>query len=252
MIKSLLTLTILLVLPATSALADISYTSAGSSYGQNFNSLSTTTGTNITWTNDSTIAGWFSNRTTYRASTGSDTTGSLYSNGSAAASDRALGSIASGGTGTIQNGVRFTNNTGITLTQFTVTYDGEQWRNGGNTTQHSLTFDYVTGAGVTLSSGGYSGVSQLNFNGPIATATAAALDGNAAANRVAGITFNVKDITWLPGQQIMLRWTDLNDTGNDHGLAVDNFNFVAVPEPSSMMVVSLVGLAIAGRFRRGR
>ncbi len=240
-----------IMLPTSLSFADISYSSIGAQHSENFDGLSSS-GTGNTWTNDSTISGWFSNRTTYNASTGSSATGALYSYGNALVpSDRALGSLASGGTGTILTGIRFTNSTGTTLKQFTVTYDGEQWRNGGNTTPHSLTFDYLAGAGVNLGSAGYTGVSQLNFTGPIATASAGALDGNLVANRTSNITFTVTNITWLPGEQLVLRWTEIDHAGSDHGLAVDNFRFIAnVPEPSSLTLIGLIGLNLVGCIRR--
>ena len=57
------------------------------------------------------------------------------------------------------------------------------------------------------------------------TATAAALDGNAAANRVA-ISYALPVV--IPsGQEIMLRWEDINDSGNDHGLAIDDLSISA-------------------------
>jgi hypothetical protein len=199
--------------------------SLSSSYSQNFNGLANT-GTSNVWTDDATIAGWYSTRTVYIASPGSSTTGALYSFGTTSSSERALGSVASGGTGTVRFGARFVNDTGLAVTSLTVSYTGEQWRNGGNTVQHTLSFDYLVGATVTsITAGTWTAVSALNFTGPIATATAAALDGNASANRVAlSHTFNV---TVPAGQEIMLRWSDPNDDGNDHGLAVDDLAVTA-------------------------
>src|SRR6185369_5203729 len=70
----------------------------------------------------------------------------------------------------------------------------------------------------------------LDFTSPVATATAAALDGNANANRTAKAalmpTGNVAN-----GQEIWLRWKDINDTGNDHGLAVDDFSVTPLGGP---------------------
>jgi hypothetical protein len=60
-------------------------------------------GTSNVWTDNSTIPGWWSTRTTYNSGTGSSNTGALYSFGVAGTNpvtDRALGSVASGGTGT--------------------------------------------------------------------------------------------------------------------------------------------------------
>ncbi|MEQ1905663.1 MAG: PEP-CTERM sorting domain-containing protein [Pirellulaceae bacterium] len=244
-IKSIFYVVVFLVSSAASVWADISYTSNGQVVTQDFNSLGTA---GASWTDDSTIAGWFSNRTTYLAGNGSGTAGGLYSYGATGNSERAIGSLASNSVDPVQIGIRLTNLSGKTLTKLTVTYDGEQWRAANNGSAHSLTFAYAIGSSLTLASPG-TAVSQLNFTSPILT-NAGALDGNAAANRVAGITFAINNITWLPGQQLVLRWTDVNDSGNDHGLAVDNFNFIAVPEPTTFGLGSLLGLAVLAMQRR--
>jgi hypothetical protein len=194
-------------------------------YAQNFDTLASS-GTANPWADDSTIAGWYSTRTTYIASNGASNTGALYSFGATGNAERALGSVASGGTDTVRFGARFTNDTATTIVSVSVAYTGEQWRNGGNTTQHALSFDYQVGASVTsLTSGTWTPVTALDFTGPIATSTAGALDGNASANRVAiSHTFAV---SIAPGHEIMLRWSDPNDAGNDHGLAIDDLTVTA-------------------------
>src|SRR5437660_356417 len=78
-------------------------------------------------------------------------------------------------------------------------------------------------------------------------ATAAALDGNNAANRtVLGPTV-LTGVSLNPGDSIFLRWRDIDDSGNDHALAVDDFtltaNAVGAPEPST---AALIGLAVSG------
>ena len=194
-------------------------------YNQNFDSLANTGLTNV-WTDDSTIAGWYSNRVLYLAGTGSSNTGGLYSFGAASSSERALGSVGSNGTGTIYYGARFQNDAGGTVTSITVNYVGEQWRNGGNAAAHTLTFAYQIGPTVTsLTTGSWTGVAPLDFTGPVATTTAGALDGNNAANQAAlNHTFAVS----IPaGQEIVLRWEDPNDSGSDHGLAIDSLQVTA-------------------------
>ncbi|MBW4445657.1 MAG: hypothetical protein KME38_01955 [Spirirestis rafaelensis WJT71-NPBG6] len=195
-----------------------------SSYSQNFDSL-LNSGTNNTWTDDSTIDGWYSNRTVYLAGTGTNTTGALYSFGSTNATDRALGSVASGGTNTIFYGVRFLNNTANTINSLNINYVGEQWRNGGNTTPQQLDFQYQIGA-TTITGGTWIDFDSLDFTSPVATATAGALDGNVAANR-ATLSSTLSGITIAPNQEIWLRWQDLNDAGNDHGLGIDDFSISA-------------------------
>jgi uncharacterized protein len=215
---------------------------AGPGYSENFNGLATAPATN-TWTDNSTLSAWYSNRTTYAAATGSGNTGALYSFGVAGAGvvgDRALGSIASGGTGTVQFGVCFENpqNSGVTITQLQVSFTGEQWRNGGNATAHSLVLGQQVFSGApSITTGTFSAVSGLQFTGPIATATAGLLDGNLAANRVAvsgTITVNIP-----AGQRIFLRWEDENNTGNDHGLAIDDLTVSVGASAAASLVLSV-------------
>lgn len=219
------------------AAAPESANSLSSTYSQNFNSLANSG--SPTWTNDSTLNGWYASHsglTNYLTGNGSGNAGGVYSFGTTSTTERALGSIGSNTTGTILYGVRFVNDTGSTINSLTVSYTGEQWRNGGNTTAHKLDFSYQVGATVTsLTTGTWTDVDTLDFTGPIATATASALDGNAPANRIAlSQTFAV---TINAGQEIMLRWLDANDTDSDHGLAVDDLS-VAIPSGDSAPNVS--------------
>jgi hypothetical protein len=201
-------------------------------YSQNFDSL-LNTGTANTWTDNSTLPGWYAARAAggpaflaYRAGTGSENTGAIYSFGTADTTERAFGSAASGGTATISYGIRFLNDTALVVTNLTVSYTGEQWRNGGNTSTQPLAFSYRiaadTSAGADATNGFiWTTVPALTFTSPIATATAGALNGNDPANQQ---QFNVllEGVVVPPGEEFFFRWVDLNDAGNDHGLAVDN------------------------------
>src|SRR6266508_2439848 len=105
-----------------------SITALGTPLTENFYALAST-GTGIVWTDNSTIPGWYSSRTTYNSGTGSSNTGALYSFGVAGinpVTERALGSVGSSGTGTVYWGVKLTNNTGATITSLDVSYIGEQ------------------------------------------------------------------------------------------------------------------------------
>ncbi|HEY9737386.1 MAG TPA: ExeM/NucH family extracellular endonuclease [Trichocoleus sp.] len=189
-------------------------------YLQTFDSLANT-GTNLAWTDSQTLEGWYASRTTYSSGTGSSNTGALYSFGASNGAERALGSVASGSTGTVVYGVRFFNDADETLTSLFLSYIGEQWRNGGNTTQHQLDFAYQVGA-TGLTSGTWVNFDPLDFVGPIASSTAGALDGNASANRVS-LSGTVSGFTLAPGEEIWFRWSDIDNAGADHGLAIDNF-----------------------------
>lgn len=137
-----------------------------------------------------------------------------------------------------------------------MSYTGEQWRNSGNTTQHSLTFSYLVGVGLEglnlQSDVGWTAFAGLNFTGPVALSGAAALDGNASANRV-DLSATLSGVSLAPNQEIFLRWSDIDNTSADHGLAIDNFNVTAltvVPEPSTWVLLG-GGLAfLANRMRR--
>ncbi len=217
----------------TSSAAPTAAISLSSAYNQTFDSLANT-GTSITWTNDTTISGWYSTRLIYNSGTGNTNTGSLYSFGAAASSERALGSVASGGTGTIYYGVRFVNDTGNPVTSLTIAYTGEQWRDGGNTpaVAQQLDFSYQIGATVTsLTTGTWTDANSLDFISPtFFPVVGVALNGNAAANRV--VLSQVITINIPAGQEIMLRWGDINDANNDHGLGIDDLTVTAVSSPA--------------------
>ena len=215
-------------------------------YSQNFNTLATS-GTPA-WADNSTLPGWYAQQqnagvpsvpATYRADTGTATTGALYSYGSAGAAERALGSLASGTSGALAYGVRFTNNTPSLMTNITVIYAGEQWRNGGNASlaQQSLRFTYrVSATPITspdvLTNQTWTSVSQLDFISPTTNAAAAALDGNNSTNRVFRSAI-LTGVSVLPGSEIFFRWVDINDTGNDHGLAIDDLQVTFQAQPLS-------------------
>ncbi len=207
---------------ASATNAYIEITSTTFTYSQSFNVLSNTGSGNI-WNNSTTIPGWYSNKSTYNASTGSATTGTAYSYGAAAEVDRSAGSLASNASGSIQYAVRFMNNSGTTITTIPLRYTGEQWRNGGNASAQSLTFEYKINATSINDATGWIPVSALDFVSPIASVTASAIDGNSTSNKTT--LSSTISVTLLNGDEIWFRWTDINDSGSDHGLSFDDFSF---------------------------
>ncbi len=219
------------LLAAGSAGAQISLTTLGTPVTQNFDTLATS-GTTNAWTDNSVIPGWYAAQTAgtlsvYRASDGTSNAGGIHSFGTGTNAERALGSIGSGTPQNLVYAARLVNNTGATLTSLDVAYTGEQWRNGGNITAQKLDFQYqVADAGVitgaNLPTTGWIDFDALDFTGPIATATAAALDGNLGTNQAAlsssiALSANV-------GQEVWIRWFDTNDAGNDRGLGIDGLS----------------------------
>jgi hypothetical protein len=175
------------------AAGSVSITTLGVPYNQNFDSLANS-GTPA-WTNDSTLPGWYLSTdatpsvTSYMVGTGTSTNGGFYSFGASSSTERALGGLGSnsyyGGSGTGKGyiGVILQNQTGGTITTLSVSYTGEQWRNGNNTAIHSLTFAYAVSASLPSLTASGTAVPALDFAGPIHTTTAGALDGNAAASQ---------------------------------------------------------------------
>jgi hypothetical protein len=89
---------------------------------------------------------------------------------------------------------------------------------------------------------------NFDWTSVVNTATAASVDGN-AAGRVSGRGGTISNITWNPGENLWVRWVERNDSGNDHGLAIDNVNFTAVPAPG-VIALAGTGLLIMARRRR--
>jgi hypothetical protein len=260
--------------------AAILYSTAGSTYSQNFNSLPATPenaslgSTPAGWTDDNaapaagnySIVGWylfhptaateggFNGHQRLRIGPGNSTTGAFMSWGSTGSADRSLGMLNSSTLGADGSkayyGARFTNNTGTTLNSFTLGYTGEQWHEE-NTVAQSITFDYSLSAlSIDDITASFTAVPSLDFTSPtFVTATSTPLDGNAAANRTVISPITVTGLNWLPGTDLWIRWTDTQEVNRDHGLGLDDLSFSAnatvVPEPTTC---ALLCLAIFGLF----
>jgi predicted extracellular nuclease len=221
----------------------VSLTSLGTKYTQDFNTLASTGTSNTTlptgWlifeAAGATSTGGRVNQQ-YAADDGGSPTGDVYSYGSTTA-DRAYGTLRSGAISPFI-GASFTNNTGSTITSLEIAYKGEQWRLGasnrtGGTTRDVLRFEYSAVA-TALGAGTYTGVSALDFNavldGVAASGSAGARNGNAAANST-NISGTISGLSIAPGKTFFIRWVDFDVTGSDDGLAIDDFELT--PKGSS-------------------
>lgn len=232
----------MLSLFSNQANAQVSLATIGTPYTQDFDGLANT-GTGLTIA----IPGWsiFETGTNanqlYSTGTGSSSTGDTYSYGSTAASDRALGSIASGSL-VSSYGVSFVNNTGSYITDLGIEYQGEQWRSGDvNDVKDSLVFEYSTDA-TSLSTGTWTPVTALNFKSPITTATAGLLDGNLFANQTI-VSGSINNLAIPLGATVWVRLKDVNISGSDDGLSIDNFVLVPsfMPRLNIMDVTAMEG-----------
>ncbi|TMJ18332.1 MAG: hypothetical protein E6G92_00275 [Alphaproteobacteria bacterium] len=205
---------------------------SGATYSQDFDSLANTANTS---NNTTTPDGWTFNETGGGARDneqyavdptvgGGSTTGDTYSYGSQASSERAFGQLRSG-TLISTIGAAFTNTTGGTITALAISYDGEQWRFGGvhTTVPEKLDFQISFDA-TSLTTGTWIDVNALDFSPPVVAGSATSLDGNLAANRVAGIATTISSLTIANGATFWIRWVDQDATGSDDGLAIDNFS----------------------------
>jgi predicted extracellular nuclease len=230
----------------------VSISLTGSTYTQDFNSLSNnvSTGTGSVLPADWTfIESGTGSNTTYRSGTGSANNGDTYSFGADGSTERAFGLLRSGSV-LPTLGVSFTNDTGTTITALTIGYTGEQWRLGATSrlTPDRLDFQYSLDANA-LNSGTWTDADALDFIAPISSGTVGALDGNAAANSVA-LGAVITDLSIAPGQTFWLRWTDVDVTGADDGLAIDDFTLgtgsIAPANAVNLSVSAAVALESAG------
>lgn len=216
-----LSLVLLFLLISAGLYAQVNITSTATPYTQNFSTLKATAGTSATLPTGWKLLETGTNaNTSYSTDAGSSTTGNTYSYGTGTATERALGGLRSGSL-IPSFGVQVKNSTGATITSITLTYTGEQWRCGATGRADQLDFQYSLNA-TSLSTGTWTDYNTLDFASPSTTSTGAK-DGNAAANRsvrtavITGLSIANNAIFWL-------RWTDLDATGADDGLAIDDFS----------------------------
>ena len=221
------------------------------SYTQDFKTLGTTTipnaislTTGVQSSLGSVVAtnlnGWFAAKiagsggiANIEANDGTGFSGAIYNYGSTnspANLDRSLGTLATGSlTGAF--GALVVNNTGDTINSIIVNLTGKFWRTP-TTLQNTLTFGYGKIDGTTfnnnnfLSVGGASLLPGANVVGPAPVNPAIVLDGNNPTNQVA-ISNVAIPVQLLPGETMFLRWQDVDGSGSDAGLAIDNLSLTA-------------------------
>jgi hypothetical protein len=218
-------------------------------YSQNFDTLA------ASGTSSSVPEGWAFVETganangTYAANNGSETAGNTYSYGTTGSTDRAFGTLRSNAL-VPSITATFTNANATAITALDIDYFGEMWRLGATGRTDRLAFSYSVAGGAFVTA------AALDFVSPVTTGTGAR-NGNLAVNRRA-ISGSLSGLNILSGQSIVLRWNDLDISGSEDGLAIDDFGLSAtvaapavVPEPATWaMMIAGFGLVGAGMRRR--
>ena len=221
---------------------------------QDFNTLPPSG--SATWTNNTTIPGWYTQRTgtgtTIVANDGSNNAGNLYSYGAPTVAERALGTLGSGNAavGSFAYGVAFQNTSGGAISNFQLGYTLEQWRNSAAAAQ-SITFWYkvmsVFSSDLTpIDNTGWTEVTALMGTSPITGGTASPLVGNDAANKVVIAPTAISGLTLANGEYVIFRWVDPDHVpGADHGLAIDD---VTVSWGTTCNTVNTINVAACGSY----
>jgi len=198
------------------------------SYTQDFDALPAT-GTAV-WADNSTLPSWYAARTgtgaNIAAGDGSVNAGNLYSFGTGAATDRAIGTLGSGSAGHFAYGLLLQNTSASTITAMSVAYTMEQWRVAA-ATANTLSFYYKVVSTPTVAltpntNTGWTAVTGLNGTSPILSATATGLNGNDAANKVVIGSTALTGLSIPAGQYVIIKWDDPDHGGADQGLSVDD------------------------------
>lgn len=192
-------------------------------YFQNFGT------TNITsWTNNSTFQGWYIGTGTHRgyaditASANSFNSGGYYTYN--CGSDAKIGSRGSGSATLLYYGVVLQNNTGSTISSIKVTYSGYQMSLAENGATNTINFEYIIGAtppSITAATG--TNVPALNFTQLQSNGSSGSSQLNwYPCTQIRAAISACVPVTLTNGNYILLRWKDVDDSGNDHHMAIDN------------------------------
>jgi VCBS repeat-containing protein len=202
---------------------------AGMAYVQNFDTLASSGTASVI------PAGWafsetgVSGNAFYSTGSGIATTGDTYSFGVAGAhavGDRAFGELRSTTVIPVL-GAGFANGTGGAISTLAISYVGEQWRLGALSRTIADRLDFqISFDATSLTTGSWTDINALDFAPAITTGAVGALDGNLAANRVA-ISFTIAGLDIAAGAGFWIRWIDVDASGADDGLAIDDFALTA-------------------------
>ncbi|MDR1281461.1 MAG: PEP-CTERM sorting domain-containing protein [Opitutaceae bacterium] len=224
--------------------------------------------TSFTFSNNSTLAGWYSSAGAGRASAGQQhNNGRIYSwgrdayNSNPDAVDRALGIYsAEGFASTAYLGLQLQNTSGATIDSVTLAFDVEQWRQGASATTWTFSYLITASTGSQLTATGYTADARGDAASGV-TGSAKGLNGNLDANKTA-VSVTLTGLDWRAGEYLWFRWAS-DQPGSASapatsaaGLGLDNLKVEltsAVPEPAAVALLAGSLVLLAGfAFRRRR
>ncbi|WP_052362548.1 hypothetical protein [Geminisphaera colitermitum] len=265
-----------LLTATTAAHAQVILTGNGS-YTQTFSqseissSITIATATTYTWTDNTSIVGWYSilpgtaNTQVITTNMGAQLGNGLYLARQGGTSAALAIRRSDTSTAFAAFGVRFLNNTGKEITALDISYLAQQWqKNSGNDT---LDFQYAIGA-TSLNDELVTWIDHNALDVPTFTLAANETTKNQtttpdhttpaySGTRSSSIT----GLSIADGQTFWLRWVDRNIDGVEQALSVDNFNLTVtfasppptVPEPAAYaLVIALLSLAGCALHRSRR
>lgn len=220
----------------------VSYTTAGTTYHQNFDQLPLSGSFTLSGKGPhafdqaplslSTLNGWqmfqitgSQSNTNFLTGTGSGTGSGMYSYGLSGNNNRALGSLASG-TGVYAFGVVLENLTGNMLNKINIRYKATQWRKGGSGNPNNWQFSYQTRQTNSIDTANLIKKNEGNLISIHTSSGSVTLNGHLSSNQYS-INITIIDIIWKPGEKLILRWDDQDENGSDDGMAIDDFEFSA-------------------------
>lgn len=132
--------------------------------------------------------------------------------------------------------VQIRNNSGRILTGMEVGYVGKQWRSSSSAAGQAFTnyFQYGTDGSNYVFPG-----AAFNFRAPQTAAAGTALNGNLPANYTTNLggAFTLP-VPAAPSATLYLRWLDANDASTDPILAIDDFSFRGLTNPTTVAIAA--------------
>ena len=234
---------VITVLPA--CVPAVVMTGVSGTYSQTFEALGSYGGSTV-WDNAAEpLHAWYAYVknapvTSFIYGTGSGTAGALYAFSFEGSNTYSLGSLA-GGKRDYVYGMALTNASDNAVTECVIQSRSRQWRVGANSQTNTLLAEYcITNCVFPLHEEGvWHRLTALCFDSPLVTNELFQKGGPVTADISVPADGCVRLLRPIPpGGTLLLRWVDVDDTGNDHAFGIDHVNvaWTAGDMPAGILV----------------